>query len=348
MALLFSLQPDTDGRLTANARGPISSGCGRLCLNTHSAKGHPGAIDSLWEFPMLNAVSRRTFFVGAATAAGALSVAGANERVRLGLIGSGGRGQHLVNMARQAGGAQFVAICDAWDQRMNAAEKVIEAPVEHYKTYSALLDRKDIDAVIVATTDHHHAHVGVDACRAGKDVFVEKPMTSLPMQGHEMVKAVRENKRIVQVGVQQRSIAPFIAAKKAFSTRAASARCTWCARSGTPTAATWRRRRRAWRRSRRSRLGDVARLAAEDPLGPQALLQSLRLLGFLDRRADRRTVCAHGGRRALVSRLEQTALGRGDGRDLSIQRRPRHGGQHQLHRRLPAASTSRLRRPSRT
>lgn len=165
---------------------------------------------------MPNDVSRRTFFVGAATAAGALSVSGANERVRLGLIGSGGRGQHLVNMARQAGGAEFVAVCDAWEQRMKAAEKVIDAPVQHYKTYQALLERKDIDAVIVATTDHHHAHVSADACRAGKDVYVEKPMTSLPMQGHEMVKAVKENNRILQVGVQQRSTEPFLSAKKAF------------------------------------------------------------------------------------------------------------------------------------
>jgi predicted dehydrogenase len=165
---------------------------------------------------MPNTVSRRTFFAGAATAAGALSVAGANERVRLGLIGSGGRGQHLVHMAQQAGGAEFVAICDAWDQRMNDATKVIGSPVQQYKTYQALLERKDIDAVIVATTDHHHSHVSVDACRAGKDVYVEKPMTSLPMQGHGMVKAVKENNRILQVGVQQRSIEPFLSAKKAY------------------------------------------------------------------------------------------------------------------------------------
>ncbi len=165
---------------------------------------------------MPNDFSRRTFFAGAATAAGALRVAAASDRVRLGLIGCGGRGKHLVHMAKLAGGAEFVAVADAWDQRMSEGEKAIEAPVQRYKDYRALLDRKDIDAVIVATTDHHHAHISVDACRAGKDVYVEKPMTSLPMQGHGMVAAVQHYNRILQVGVQQRSTEPFLAAKKAY------------------------------------------------------------------------------------------------------------------------------------
>jgi predicted dehydrogenase len=165
---------------------------------------------------MSNDFSRRTFFAGAATAAGALRVAAAGDRVRLGLIGCGGRGKHLVHMAQLAGGAEFVAIADAWDQRMDEAEKAIGTPVQRHKDYRALLDRKDLDAVIVATTDHHHAHISVDACHAGKDVYVEKPMTSLPMQGHGMVAAVKQTNRILQVGVQQRSTEPFLAAKKAY------------------------------------------------------------------------------------------------------------------------------------
>ena len=165
---------------------------------------------------MSNDLSRRTFFAGAATAAGALRVAAAADRVRLGLIGCGGRGKHLVHMAQLAGGAEFVAINDAWDQRMDEAEKAIQTPVQRHKDYRALLDRTDIDAVIVATTDHHHAHIGVDACHAAKDVYVEKPMTSLPMQGHAMVAAVKQANRVLQVGVQQRSTEPFLAAKKAY------------------------------------------------------------------------------------------------------------------------------------
>jgi predicted dehydrogenase len=79
-----------------------------------------------------------------------------------------------------------------------------------------LLARKDVDAVIVATLDHLHSTVASAACRAGKDVYVEKPMTSLPMQGHDLVRAVRETGRIVQVGTQQRSMPHFIEAKQKF------------------------------------------------------------------------------------------------------------------------------------
>jgi predicted dehydrogenase len=161
-------------------------------------------------------LSRRSFFAGAATAAGALAVSGANDRVRLGLIGCGGRGKHLVRMARQAGGAEFAAISDVWAARMDEAAKAIGAPVERHGDYRALLDRKDVEAVIVATPDHHHAHVSVEACRAGKDVFVEKPMTSLPLQGLDMIKAVKEHGRVLQVGMQQRSIEPFVTAKRLF------------------------------------------------------------------------------------------------------------------------------------
>ncbi len=154
--------------------------------------------------------------MGAATAASALRVAGANDRIRLGVIGCGGRGMHLVNMANVAGGVEWVAVCDAWDVRRDKAAEAIGKPVEKYADYRKLLERKDVDGVIIATLDHLHAPMSIDACRAGKDVFVEKPMTSLPMQGVELVRVVRETKRILQVGVQQRSIAHFIEAKKKY------------------------------------------------------------------------------------------------------------------------------------
>jgi predicted dehydrogenase len=164
----------------------------------------------------MSGYSRRTFFVSGATAVGAARVAGANDRVRLGAIGTGGRGQHLIRMAQKAGGAEFVAVCDAWRARMAEAEKQIGSKVDHAADYRAVLDRKDVDAVVVATLDHLHAPIAAEACRAGKDVFVEKPMTSLPMQGHDLVKAVRETGRVLQVGVQQRSIAHFIEAKQRY------------------------------------------------------------------------------------------------------------------------------------
>jgi predicted dehydrogenase len=161
-------------------------------------------------------VSRRAFLAAGATAASSMRVMGANDRIRLGIIGTGGRGSHLIRMANLAGGAQWVALCDAWDERRDEAQKTLGADVAKYADYRELLDRKDIDAVIVATLDHWHSRMAAAACRAGKDVFVEKPMTSLPMQGHDLVKAVRETKRVLQVGVQQRSIQHFIEAKEKF------------------------------------------------------------------------------------------------------------------------------------
>jgi predicted dehydrogenase len=161
-------------------------------------------------------LTRRTFFAGAATAASAARVLGANDRIQLGLIGARGRGNHLINMANANGGVDWVAVCDAWDLRRDQTEKHIGASVAKYADYRALLGRKEIDGVIVATFDHLHAPITVAACQAGKDVYVEKPMTSIPTQGRDIVNAVRDAGRVVQVGVQQRSIAHFIEAKQSF------------------------------------------------------------------------------------------------------------------------------------
>lgn len=161
---------------------------------------------------MNSPVSRRTFVAGATAA----RVLGANDRIRLGIIGTGGRGSYLMNVANKVGGTSWVAVCDAWDERRERAAKIAGTPVAQDADYRKLLDRKDIDAVIVATWDNMHSRITVDACKAGKDVFVEKPMTSLPMQGHDVVRAVRATQRIVQVGTQQRSMANFIEAKQKF------------------------------------------------------------------------------------------------------------------------------------
>jgi predicted dehydrogenase len=162
--------------------------------------------------------SRRVFL---ATAASAARVLGANDRVRLGVIGNGGRGRHLIGMTKAAGGADIVALCDAWDQRREETAALVAkdwpgAKPDQHHDYRKLLESKDVDAVIVASTDHWHSRMTVDALHAGKDVFVEKPMTSMPLQGLDVVKAVRETRRVVQVGVQQRSISHFIEAKQRF------------------------------------------------------------------------------------------------------------------------------------
>lgn len=157
--------------------------------------------------------SRRAFVL---TAVSASRVLGANDRVRLGVIGTGGRGSHLIRMTQQAGGAEIAAVSDAWATRMDRSEKLIGNPVAKHSDYRRLLETKDIDAVIVATLDHWHSRMSIDACKAGKDVFVEKPMTSLPEQGPPLARAVKETGRILQVGVQQRSLKHFIEAKQRF------------------------------------------------------------------------------------------------------------------------------------
>ena len=155
---------------------------------------------------------------GAATAAAALRVWGANDRIRLGIIGSGERGSYLMTRANEAGNIQWVAVSDIWDLRRDQAEDVAKTRLDKYADYRQLLDRKYIDGVIVATFDHMHSQISIDACQAGKDVFVEKPMTSLPEQGPPLVRAVRDSKRIVQVGMQQRSSAHFEEARQKFFT----------------------------------------------------------------------------------------------------------------------------------
>ena len=164
---------------------------------------------------MDSTVSRRGF-VGAMTASSAARVMGANDRIRLGVIGSGGRGRYLMTCANKAGGIQWVAAADAYDVQRDQAERTAGAPIEKFVDYRKVLDRKDVDAVIIATWDHMHCQIAVDACRAGKDLYVEKPMTLHPMEGHKIVKAVRDHKRILQTGTQQRSYPHFIEAKERF------------------------------------------------------------------------------------------------------------------------------------
>jgi len=161
---------------------------------------------------MTSDLSRRTFVA----AVSASRVLGANDRVRLGIIGAGSRGSFLMREATKAGNIQWVAVCDAWDVRCDRAAQLAGPDVEKYADHRRLLDRKDIDAVIVATWDNTHSQITIDACRAGKDVYVEKPLTSIPSQGPPVVGAVRETNRIVQVGVQQRSTPHFIEAKQRF------------------------------------------------------------------------------------------------------------------------------------
>ncbi len=164
----------------------------------------------------MRAVNRRSFLVGAGTAAAAASAAGANDRIRLGIIGSGSRGQWLMGYVNEIGGTEWVAAADVYGVRSEQAEKRAGKPITKYGDYRRVLDRGDVDAVIIAAPDHWHARMTIDAARAGKDIFCEKPMTSSASQGHAVVKTIAETKRVVQIGTQQRTIPAIREAKEKF------------------------------------------------------------------------------------------------------------------------------------
>lgn len=163
--------------------------------------------------------SRRNFLkVAAVTAASSTLVSGANNRIRIAVIGTGGRGQYLMRTLQQIAGDdfQFVAVCDIYDVRRAQSAKIAGGAVEQYVDYKQVLERKDIDAVIIATPDHWHSQIAVDALNAGKDIYVEKPMVHNPQDGLAIVKAARANKRIVQVGMQGRAMPHFVEAKQKY------------------------------------------------------------------------------------------------------------------------------------
>jgi predicted dehydrogenase len=166
------------------------------------------------------AVHRREFIktAGAATAATALSytrIAGANDRVRIGLIGCGSRGIGNMNNFLKLNGVDMVALCDVYAAQIDQARKSAAA-AKPFRDYRQVLDMKDVDAVIVAVPDHWHTAITVDALNAGKDVYVEKPLTLRIEEGPEIVKAARVNKRVCQVGMQQRSGKHYLQAKQEY------------------------------------------------------------------------------------------------------------------------------------
>jgi predicted dehydrogenase len=162
-------------------------------------------------------VSRRRFLSTSGAAAVAATVRrtqaqnSANEVLTVGLIGCGGQGTSDCRSILEVGGKKVAvaALADVDQGHLNDFAKFIEekrgTKPALYKDFRGILDRKDIDAVIVATPDHWHAIATILACQAGKDVYVEKPCSHNVKEGRAMVTAARKYKRIVQVGQQQRS-----------------------------------------------------------------------------------------------------------------------------------------------
>lgn len=160
-----------------------------------------------------NRISRRHFLAATALAVPSLLPSevlgrprrpGASDKIRLGIIGVGRRGQQL--LAAMPSDSKVVAVCDVFRSRAESVGAKYGAKVFH--DCREVLDRKNVDAVVIATPDHWHALPAILACQAGKDVYCEKPLALTVTEGRAMVKAARKYDRVFQVGTQQRSMRP--------------------------------------------------------------------------------------------------------------------------------------------
>lgn len=151
--------------------------------------------------------SRRSFIrnsVYSATALSASNVFGANERVRLGFIGLGGRGMTSLRWFANVPGVEIASLCDCEKAALDKAKAQFPA-ARTCSDLRQLIDDPEIDAVVISTTNQWHALAGIWACQAGKDVYVEKPVSHNIWEGRKLVEAARKYDRIVQGGTQQRS-----------------------------------------------------------------------------------------------------------------------------------------------
>jgi predicted dehydrogenase len=150
---------------------------------------------------------RRTFVL----AGGAVLAvrAAPSDQINLGVIGSGGRGTFVMGVFQKDPALRVTAICDVYEPNLeNALSTASKIPGTHpkiYRNYKELLADKDIHAVLIATPEHWHAQMVLDALAAGKDVYVEKPLCHTPEEGVQLVEAERHTRQIVQVGMQRRS-----------------------------------------------------------------------------------------------------------------------------------------------
>ena len=158
---------------------------------------------------MTHQLNRRSFLIaGGLTALASSRVLGANDTLRVGVIGAGGRMNDLLNAADKAGNCQIVAVSDAYGPRREAVKQRSNGLATTHVNYHEVLDQH-LDAVFIASPDHWHVRMAVDALASGKDVYLEKPVTHTLEEGATLTRAVRSSKQILQCGMQQRSWSHF-------------------------------------------------------------------------------------------------------------------------------------------
>jgi predicted dehydrogenase len=160
-------------------------------------------------FAMQYPPNRRSFLIaGGLTALAATRVLGANDTLRVGVIGAGGRMGGLLNAADQAGNYQIAAVSDVYGPRRDAIKQRSNGMATTHVDYREVLQQQ-LDAVIISSPDHWHVRMAVDALAAGKDIYLEKPVSHSIEEGVALTKAVRSSKQILQCGMQQRSWSHF-------------------------------------------------------------------------------------------------------------------------------------------
>jgi predicted dehydrogenase len=166
-------------------------------------------------------MGRRRFLASTGAAALAPAVRGqdsktvsANDHIQIAVIGAGGMGSGDVQTALGIPGVRLVAAADIYDGRLIRAKEVWGKDLYTTRDYREILTRKDVDAVIVATPDHWHARMTIDALAAGKDVYCQKPMVQKIEQGHAVIDAARKSGRILQIGSQYVSSSIYLKARE--------------------------------------------------------------------------------------------------------------------------------------
>jgi hypothetical protein len=255
------------------------------------------------------------------------------DRVRLGIIGTGRQGRGLIGSFMKQPDAELAVLCDVYRPSLDDALRVVarrdseRAAPQIESDFRRVLERKDIDAVVIGSPDHWHALMTVEACRAGKDVYVEKPTAVAIEEGAKMVEAARKYKRVVQVGTQQRSGAHFQKAVEVVRSGALGKITfvrTWNNGNLTPDGYG----NPPDGAARRARLGHVARPRAAAPLQRQSLRRSARrvldlpLVLGLRGRDDDRLGGAPARHRALGDEGRLAADRDGHGRQARALRQP--------------------------
>jgi predicted dehydrogenase len=159
--------------------------------------------------------NRRQFVkLAAATSLSTARILGANDRIRVGVIGTGGRGRLLMGLFNKCPDAEIVAVCDVYEPRISQAKEKDAPQARQYRDYRQILDQQDIDAVVIATPNHWHSTMALSALGAGKDIYLEKPVTHTLEEGPRLQAAVEASKQVVQTGTQNRSMPHFFEARE--------------------------------------------------------------------------------------------------------------------------------------